>query len=233
MKLNKSRIILGDNLEVLSQLPDNHFQLLLADPPYEISRSNNFDSMGRAGIDFGEWDKNFDQLEWIRLALPKLKPGGSIVIWNDWKKLGLLTNFLIQELSLKPGKAIRSLIWHKPNPSPFNCKRMFVQSTEMAVWTTKPGGKSVFNSNYHHGIFEYSTHKSANHPTKKPDQLFHDIIEILTNPNDWVLDPFIGGGTTAFAAESSGRNFIGIEQDENYFKIAVEHWRRACSNLET
>jgi len=233
MQLNKSRIIHGDNLKILPQLPDNHFQLLLADPPYVISRKSNFNSMGRAGLDFGEWDKEFDQLEWIKLALPKIKPGGSIVIWNDWKKLGLIAEFLSEEMSLDPDKALRTLIWHKTNPRPANCNRMFVQSTEMAVWTTKPGAKAVFNSNYHHGIFEHSIHKTANHPTKKSDGLFSDIIELLTNPGDWILDPFIGGGTTGHCSEKLNRNFIGIERDKTHFKTAVGHWGKACSNLKT
>ena len=87
MKLTESRLLHGNSLEILESLPDKHFDLLLADPPYEISRSSNVKSMGRSGLDFGEWDKEFDQYTWIKKAIPKLKPGASIVIWNDWKKL--------------------------------------------------------------------------------------------------------------------------------------------------
>lgn len=227
--MENSAIFFGDCHFWLSRLPDNHFDLLLADPPYEISVDSNVHTMGRAGFQFGDWDKEFDQLTWITLALPKIRPGGSIVIWNDWKKLGMISEHLQKELGLKNMKGFRPLVWHKSNPNPLNCKYMFTQGTEFAVCVTKPGGKSTYNAGYHHGIFKYPINKTAAHRTKKQDGLFQEIIEALTNPGDWILDPFMGGGTTAFAAEKSGRKFIGIEKDEGYFKVATDHWGKACA----
>jgi DNA modification methylase len=231
MELTESRIIHGDCHEWIPQLPDESFSLLLADPPYEISIDSNVHTMGRAGFQFGEWDKDFDQLAWITLALPKIKPGGSLVIWNDWKKLGLIAEHLKSELGLKDFKGFRPLVWHKANPNPLNCKVTWTQGTEFAVWVKKPGGKTTYNAGYHHGVFKYPINKTAQHRTKKQDGLFQEIIEALTNPEDWVLDPFIGGGTTSYAAEKSGRNFIGIELDKDYFSIASSHWEKAKTNV--
>ena len=59
------KLINGDNLNVLSDIPDNSVDLILTDPPYNISKKNNFESLNRAGIDFGDWDKNADLLTWI------------------------------------------------------------------------------------------------------------------------------------------------------------------------
>lgn len=230
MSLIDSKIFNGDSLEIIPTLPNNHFDLLLADPPYEISRPSNVHTMGRAGLDFGEWDKNFDQFSWIKSVLPKLKPGANIVIWNDWEKLGSIAAFIRQELKLPSDKhAFRPIIWHKTNPNPLNCRSMLVQSTEFALWTKKPGAKATFNSNYNHGIFQsdHSINRTADHPTKKPDGVFEDIISLFTNPGDWILDPFAGGGTSCFAAEKTGRKFIAIEKDKTHYETALSHWSNA------
>jgi len=224
--LIESKLLHGDSLMLLPTLPKEFFQLVLADPPYEISQINNFTSMGRQGIDFGQWDTNFDQLSWITSMTPLLKPGGSLVIFNDWKKLGTIAEHLekLKYQSLKP------IIWKKPNPRPFNGKYGFLQSMEFALWATKKkkgkNCKTVFNAPFHHGIFEYPVPRQTGtkHPTKKSTEVFKEIISILTNPSDWVLDPFVGSGTTAVACKTLNRNVIGIEKDEAYFKLACDNW---------
>ena len=226
----KSQLLQGDSLKILKELPENHFQLLLTDPPYCVSRPNNFSTMNRQGVDFGDWDREFDQLTWIELALPLLKPGASIVIWNDWKKLGAIASFLeSQDVSVK-----RLLTWHKTNPRPANCKYMYLQATEHAIWAVKkPKGKQkkIYNGGYHHGVFRFPVVQDKVHSTKKPDALFEELILTLTNKNDWVLDPFAGAGTTAYAATTAGRNHVSIELDEDYYKHAVRHWEEAkCSS---
>jgi site-specific DNA-methyltransferase (adenine-specific) len=62
----------------------------------------------------------------------------------------------------------------------------------------------------------------VNHPTQKPVQLMQRIVEVFTNEGDTILDPFMGSGSTGVACQNLGRNFIGIEKDEGYFKIAKE-----------
>lgn len=225
----ESKIICGDALSILPELPKSEFRLCLTDPPFNISRDNNYKTMGRNGIDFGDWDKDFDQYTWIKLVEPLLKPWASIVIWNDWKKLGDIANFLTTlHFSIKT-----ILTWHKGNPAPFNCKRRFLQSTEHAVWAVKQGKKNeswVFNSKYHHGFFEHSVCQSE-HPTKKPTQIFKQLIEILSLPQDWILDPFVGSGTTALACLGTNRNYTCIEKDENYYNLAKEEIDNAVRNI--
>jgi len=186
--------------------------------------------MGRRGVDFGKWDKEFnDQTTWIKLAEPSLKPWGSIVIWNDWKKLGDIATFLEKELKFQ----IKTVLtWIKANPNPANCNRRFLQGTEHAIWAVKPGPKKkgvswAYNGGYHPGWFKHPVITNAEHPTKKPDAIFEEIIAKLTTSGDWVLDPFAGGGTTAYAAEKRARRHLSIELDENYHKMAMKHWRKA------
>lgn len=211
-----STYILGDAYQEMAKLPDNHFQLVLADPPYEISRENNFDSMKRFGMDFGNWDHTFDQTSWIDLIYPKLKKNGSLIIFNDWKKIGQVAlhaekvGFIIK----------RPLTWVKSNPNPANAKRLFLQGTEHAVWLVK-GDKWIYNSNYHKGHFTYPVQRSAEHPNKKPNGMYSQLIEILTNPGDWVLDPFSGSGTTGQMCKKLNRNFVCIEKEKEFYDKAL------------
>ena len=230
LELYKPQIIHGDALKFLPSLPKEFFSLLISDPPFNISRKSNFHTMGRQGVDFGDWDRNFkDQTTWIKLAEPSLKPWSSIVIWNDWKKLGNIATFLEEELKFQ----IKTILtWNKTNPGPFNCKRRFLQGTEHALWAVKPGPKKkglswTYNGGYHKGWFTHSVMTNSEHPTKKPDKIFIEIIEKLTNPGDWVLDPFCGGGTTPYSCSKIGRNSLSIELDLDYYKIAMKHWKKA------
>lgn len=92
--MSKIDLLQGDCLELMKNVPDESVDAIITDPPYNISRDNNFHTMGRAGIDFGEWDKGFDLTKWIDVAQPTLKKGGNIVIFNDWKNLSYIVESL-------------------------------------------------------------------------------------------------------------------------------------------
>lgn len=176
--------------------------------------------MGRRGIDFGSWDKEFDQFTWLGPAIETLVPGGSMVVWNDWKLLGPIASHLTTK-----GMIVKRMIrYKKTNPFPRNIKRVFVQDCEYALWAVAPGGKWVFNLrpgvSYERGEFTYPVVHGSSHPTKKPTALFSDLITILSNSGDTVLDPFVGSGTTSIAAEQLGRRHIAFEIDKGYFDLA-------------
>jgi site-specific DNA-methyltransferase (adenine-specific) len=189
---NKSAIYQGDALQLLEMVAPNSVRLVLSDPPYNVSQDNNLHTMGRRGIDFGQWDKTFDQIGWLEPAVRTLMPGGSMVVFNDWKLLGGIAAHL-QMLGLSVKRILR---WKKNNPFPRNIERSFVQDCEYALWAVAPGGTWVFNKRkdvgYERGEFEYPVVRGSTHPTKKPNALFSDIIKILSNPKDLVLDPFVG-----------------------------------------
>ncbi len=117
--------------------------------------------------------------------------------------------------------------WQKNNPCPAEWKRRFVAGREYFLHCTK-GGKNTFNvDKLHKGCFNYPLTKPSEksfgkHPNQKPLNVLTEMLEILTNEGQTVLDPFMGSGSTGVACKNLNRKFIGIELDENYFKIAQD-----------
>lgn len=202
-------------------LRGGYCDLILTDPPYNLSRKNNFHTIGRAGIDFGEWDKGFDLTRWIPIAVERLRKGGSIIIFNDWHNMTLLSKALEA-----CGCTVKEMIqWQKSNPMPRNRDRLYVTACEFAIWAVKGKGWT-FNrqrSTYENTIFQYPIVSAKNriHTTQKPVELMRDLIMIHSNEGDIVLDPFIGSGTTAVAALETGRRYIGYEIDGAYYTAAL------------
>lgn len=79
-------LLKGDCIKLIEKLEDNSIDAIITDPPYNIAKENNFTTMGRAGIDFGDWDKEFDEIGWIEKAIPKIKKGGNIVVFCDMRQ---------------------------------------------------------------------------------------------------------------------------------------------------
>lgn len=221
-QLNK--IYLGDCLDLVKKLDDHSVDLVLTDPPYNISRKNNFHSMGRAGVDFGEWDKGFDLFSYIGELPRVLKKDASVIIFNDWKNLGDIARCCESNGMLVKGK----LRWKKANPMPRNIDRLYVNDFEDAVWCVNGEAKWTFNRqgvSYERPCFESPLtpkKEKTGHPTQKPLALMENLLNIHSNKGDVVLDLFAGSGTTAIACIESGRNFICFEKDEEYFKTAKE-----------
>ncbi len=111
---------------------------------------------------------------------------------------------------------------------PRNIHRRYVQDTEFALWAVKKKAKWVFNKPKNEKYLRPLILKSpvvsglerVKHPTQKSLALMEKIISIHTNPNDIVLDPFMGSGTTGLACKNLKRNFIGIESEKEYFQTA-------------
>ena len=209
---------LGDCLEVMRTIPDKSIDLVLTDPPYNIARNNNFSTMGRAGIDFGEWDKGFDLFSYIDQVSRILKKDGSFVVFNAWRNLGLIADY-----AEKQGFDTKDMIrLEKSNPMPRNRDRRYITDYECAIWFVKNGAKWTFNrqdSKYQRPKFVASI-ESGLHPTQKNLSLMENLVKIHSNQGDMVIDPFMGSGTTGVACKNLGRKFIGIEQNADYFDIA-------------
>ena len=211
-----------DCLNALNNIDNGSVDLILTDPPYNISQKSNFHTMGRTGVDFGEWDKEFDQQTWLNVALKKVKKGGSVIIFNDWKNIGELREVLEKNDFILKGL----LHWTKSNPMPRNRDRLYVTNFEVAIWAVNKKGWT-FNrqkQTYETGFFEYPVvnGKKRIHPTQKPVELIEDILKIHSNVGDTVLDCFMGSGSIGIACLKNDRNYIGIELDENYFNLAKE-----------
>lgn len=208
-----------DCLEGLKELPDNSIDLLIADPPYGISKKLNckgkrLGTTAKLDFEFGEWDK-FNE-EWIGISIPKVK--GWFISFCAKKDLGIYWNALEKDGFI----AVDALAWQKPDPLPLNAKSRFLNAWEVAIIGKKPG--STWNSNYQHNILKFQAPKGKNriHPTQKPLELIEKLIELTTNKDDLVVDPFMGSGTTAAACKILKRNYIGFEIDKEYCKKAIE-----------
>ena len=137
------KIYKGNCLEVMDKLIDEGIKVdaVITDPPYNIAKDNNFHTMGRSGIDFGEWDKNFDLFSYIDKVYKILDKNGSFVVFNDWKNLGDISRYA-ESLGFVTKDMIRL---EKTNPMPRNRDRRYITDFECAIWFTMPKAKWVFN----------------------------------------------------------------------------------------
>lgn len=209
---------------------------IITDPPYNISKANNFSTMNssnRKGIDFGEWDSDFNVCGWISDYVKLLKKDGSIIIFCSY----LYISYVIDELKRNNIDVKDVIIWKKKNPMPRNIKRRYVQDTEFAVWGVNKGAKWTFNKPsdvpYLRSMIEtgiVSGRERTAHPTQKSLEMTEKLVSIHTNEGDIILDPFMGSGTTGVAAINKGRKFIGLEVLPEYFDTAVERITTATEN---
>jgi len=210
----------GDCLELMKNIPDKSVDLVLTDPPYNIARNNNFHTMGRAGIDFGAWDKNADIFSYIKECYRVLDKNGSFIVFNAWKNLGDISKFS-ESLGFVTKDMLRL---EKRNPMPRNRDRRYITDYECAIWFTMPQAKWVFNrqdAKYQRPKFVCSIDKGL-HPTQKSLKLMEDLVKIHSDSGQLILDCFAGSGTTCLAAKNLNRQFIGIEKEKEYYDICVE-----------
>ena len=181
---------------------------------------------------FGEWDKEFtieNLQDFIQLFYRKLKKGGTCIIFFDLWKMETLKKLMEQIRETKQGnwigfKQIRFVEWIKTNPVPLNQSTNYLtNSREIALLGVK-GGKPTFNSKYDKGIYEFPIQQGKNrfHPTQKSLPLFEELIKKHSNEGDLVVDPFLGGGTTALACKNTNRNFKGCEIDKKFYDKVME-----------
>lgn len=216
--------------DFLPTIESKSIDLILIDPPYEISRPTNFQSGETTGrdtdrfrisMDFGDWDKNFTGLEEVfKEGYRVLRDGGTMICFYDLWKIETIKKYYDNNKF----KQVRFLEWIKINPVPINSKINYLTNArEVAVLGVKKS-KPTFNSSYDNGIYEYPIcqDKGRFHPTQKPLALFSEIIQKHSNEGDTVLDCFCGSGTTAVAALQLQRNFVGCEVDKEYYEKSLE-----------
>jgi site-specific DNA-methyltransferase (adenine-specific) len=223
------KIFNEDYLNIAKKMKKEHefVDAIITDPPYNVSRDYQlgFSNMGRSGMNYGEWDYDFNQTKWIDDVADLVKPGGTMIIFNDWKNLGDIA----KELE-KCDFIVKDIIrWEKRNPMPRNVDRRYVTDCEFAIWAVKKGEKWTFNKPKEVGYLKpvittgiVPGGKKRLHPTQKHLEVMEQLIKIHTNEGDTIFDPFLGSGTTAVACINNKRKVIGTEIDKKYYDITME-----------
>ena len=200
----------------------NSVKLTLTDIPYaEVNReSNGLRKLDKSTADEQTFDLNDFLTEVYRVT------EGTIIIFCGMNQFSTIREFFAEKQAAKEG-TVRQLIWKKSNPSPMNGQYIYLSGIENAVWFKKKGG--TFNARCKNTVFEYPCGRSKMHPTEKNHKLLQELILDNSNPSDLVFDPCAGSGSHLLVARDNGRDYIGIELDEGYFKIAESRLSGAIS----
>ena len=229
-------VIHDDSREIIKRIPDKSIDFIFTDPPYNLGlhSTGNIHLAGRAAInnDVADWDKiDFKPEEWADEFIRILKPTGNLFIFTSYNQLGSWYNCLDHRFDTS-----NFMIWHKTNPAPKIFKAGFLNSCEMifTCWNKKHTWNFISQAEMHNFIqspicMPPERLKSPKHPAQKPISILKKIIEIASNKDDIIFDPFMGVGSTGVAALELDRRFIGIELDETYFIAAQKRIEKALA----
>ncbi|MCX5810829.1 MAG: DNA methyltransferase [Proteobacteria bacterium] len=256
---NRFKLYKGDCLEVLETIPENSVDLIFADPPYNLSNGGFTCHAGRrVSVNKGKWDKSkgvekdFEfHKQWLAACKRVLKPDGTIWVSGTYHSI-YACGFAMQLLDYH---VLNDICWFKPNASPNLSCRFFTASHETIIWARKSKkGKHTFNYEMMknglwsddiikkpglqmRSVWAIGTPKPfekifGKHPTQKPESLLKRIIIASSNKGDLVLDPFSGSGTTGLIAYLYGRNYIGVETEQEYLDVSVKRFETLKNNLQ-
>ena len=239
-----NKITNGNSLEILKKIPDKTFDLVFADPPYNLQIGKKLkrpdDSIVNGVNDkwdqFKNFNDNFCKL-WLTESKRVLKDNGSIWVIGTYHNIFRL-GYHIQNMEFW---ILNDVIWRKNNPMPNFRGTRFTNAHETLIWASK-NKKSKYTFNYQslkclnddlqmrsdwtlpicNGKERIKKNGKKVHSTQKPESLLYRILLASTNKGDFVFDPFLGTGTTAVVAKKLGRNYFGIEREKKYFKTAKQ-----------
>jgi DNA modification methylase len=235
----KRNLMFGDCLERMKDIPDNSIDLCLTDPPYGTTVCK-WDNV----IDF---ELMWEQLHRVvkdngAIVLFGSEPFSSALRMSNiknfkydwiWNKVGVSSPFLAKKRPLKTHEMISVFYLKQCNYYPIKTKgKKWHRGGKSQSSTTETKGKALLNNNkgdttdmkFPKQIIKFSNANRANnvHPTQKPVTLLEYLIKTYTLENETVLDFTMGSGSTGVACKNLNRNFIGIEKDEKYFRIAEQ-----------
>jgi DNA modification methylase len=202
---------------------------IIADPPYE-QRSQNV----IGGIPRNDGGKVTEKL--IFKGIDTIRDKSAQLIHNSNKGWSII--FCTAEgvapwrdsLEAIGAKYKRACAWVKPDAMPQMNGMCPANGLEMVLASWHGQGASKWNRGGKRGIYTHNTNspdRKSGHPTEKPLPLMKELIGDFTKPNDLIIDPFMGSGTTGVACASMGRRFFGIEIEEKYFDIACKRIEEA------
>ncbi|MDE1159487.1 MAG: site-specific DNA-methyltransferase [Neorhizobium sp.] len=239
-------IIKGDCVAALEALPDKSVDAIFADPPYNLQLGGTLHRPDQSLVDAvdNDWDQfaSFDVYDaftraWLLACRRVLKPNGTIWVIGSYHNI-FRVGSIMQDLNFW---LLNDIVWRKTNPMPNFKGRRFQNAHETMIWASRDAKAKSYT-------FNYDALKASNddvqmrsdwlfpicsggerlkgedgkkvHPTQKPEALLARVIMASTKPGDIILDPFFGSGTTGAVAKRLGRNFVGIEREQDYIDAA-------------
>ena len=251
------RTIWGDLMQVLDFLPREFADLIIIDPPYNLTK----DFAGNKFTQLSE-SRYLDYLQsWFPKVVECLKPGGSLYLCGDWKCTSALQTVMQEHLTVlnritwqrEKGKGAKSNwknsmedIWFgvkNAKKYTFNVEAVKLKRKVLAPyrqegkpkdWQETEDGKFRLThpSNFWDDITVpyWSMPENTDHPTQKPEKLIAKLILASSNEGDLVFDPFLGSGTTSVVASKLNRHFCGVEMNEEYCLLAEKRLHLAQSD---
>jgi modification methylase len=241
------QILHGDCIAELSKLPAASVDLVFADPPYNLQLQGDLKRPDDSRVDAvdDDWDKFSDfaaydafTRAWLGSCRRVMKPNATLWVIGSYHNI-FRVGTILQDLGFW---ILNDVIWRKSNPMPNFRGRRFTNAHETLIWASRDPSARQYT-------FNYEALKAGNediqvrsdwtlalctgeerlkgadnkklHPTQKPEALLARVILSSSRPDDLVLDPFCGTGTTGAVAKRLGRRFIGIERDGTYRDAAL------------
>ena len=252
------KLYLGDSLKIISQIEEDGFDMIFADPPYNLSNGGFTVHAGkRVSVNKGQWDKSngfkndYDfNYKWLELCRYALKPNGTLWVSGTYHSI-YQCGYALQTLGYH---ILNDIAWFKPNASPNLSGRYFTASHETVIWARKSKtSKHYFNYEFMkegnwkddfikkpgkqmRSVWAIGTPKRVEkkfgkHPTQKPIELLKRIVLASTKKGDKILDPFTGSSTTGLAAHLYGREFVGIDNEREYLDLSIKRFEELRNNL--
>ncbi len=213
-----NKVIQGDCLEVMKDIPDKSIDMILTDPPYRVisGGSKEFGGFRASCLDTenkGKIFKHNDILisEWLPEVKRVMKDNSQGYIFINQLNLRDYLN----ELEKNDLYVHRVLVWDKMIST---WTRFYMKQYEFVIFFKKGNAKSI-NKQGTPDILRVKNPRNKLHPTEKPIELLQVFVENSSNENDTILDPFAGSGTTGVACKNTNRNYILIEKEPEYIDI--------------
>src|SRR5207247_168993 len=244
--VSSTSIIVGDCVAEMSKLPAASVDLVFADPPYNLQLKGDLKRPDESHVDAvnDDWDKfsSFAAYHdctraWLLACRRVMKPSATLWVIGSYHNI-FRVGAIMQDLGFW---VLNDIVWRKTNPMPNFRGRRFTNAHETMIWAAREAGGKGYT-------FNYEALKAGNediqvrsdwtlplctgeerlkgsdgkklHPTQKPEALLARVILSSSRPDDLVLDPFCGSGTTGAVAKRLGRRFIGIEREAAYAAAA-------------
>jgi len=221
-------VINADSREYMKKMPDASVDLILTDPPYNLSpySTGNIKMSWRKDFnnDVAGWDRSFEPEEILDDFIRILKPTGNIFAFTSYNMLGKWHEAFDPKFD-----TFQFMVWHKTNPPPKIRRAGFLNSCELIVCAWNKGHTWNFsNQRDMHNFIESpicmgrERVKDPVHPTQKPLRVLKHLVRLASNPGDLVFDPFMGVGSAGVAALELDRRFLGVELERGYFDVASD-----------